>query len=99
MKIDDKYQPILLEALEDMMYKLSLELEGEKGKPMSKYRRELTKKQAMVEKLQHLISTLLIFNQLWIYIIIFQKYSLRIFEKYQTHIEFILMLLNLRINL
>jgi hypothetical protein len=47
---------ILLEALEDMMYKLSLQLDDLKGGPLNKERKELTKKQSKVEKLQHRIS-------------------------------------------
>lgn len=47
---------ILLEALEDMMYKLSLQLDDLKGGPLDKQRKELTKKQSKVEKLQHQIS-------------------------------------------
>ena len=57
LQIDPKYQPILLEALEELMYQLSLQLEEYKGKPLDKGRKQLTKKQALVEKLQHLIST------------------------------------------
>ena len=58
MNIDVKYQPLLLEALEDMMYKLSLQLEGLKGAPLTRERKSLTKKQEMLEELQHLISTM-----------------------------------------
>ena len=57
LQIDSKYQPILLEALEELMYQLSLQLEEYKGKPLDKRRKQLTNKQALVEKLQHLIST------------------------------------------
>jgi hypothetical protein len=46
----------MLEALEDLMYKLSLQLEGLKGGPLTKERKELTDKQTMLEELQHLIS-------------------------------------------
>ncbi len=56
MNIDAKYNPILLEALEDMMYKLSIQLDGLKGGPLTKERKDLTKKQAMLEELQHKIS-------------------------------------------
>ena len=56
MLIDSKYKPLVLEALEDLMYKLSLQLEGLKGGPLTKERKELTDKQAMLEELQHLIS-------------------------------------------
>jgi len=44
MTIDPKYKPILLEALEDMMYKLSLQLEPHKGKPLTGERKQLTAK-------------------------------------------------------
>jgi hypothetical protein len=54
--IDSKYKPLLLEAIEELMYKLSLQLEYLKGKPLTKERKGLTEKQAMLEELQHLIS-------------------------------------------
>jgi hypothetical protein len=56
LEIDPKYKPILLEALEDLMYKLSLQLEGLKGGPLTKERKDLTDKQNMLEELQHVIS-------------------------------------------
>ena len=56
IQIDPKYRSILLEALEDMMYKLSLQLEEYKGGPMDAGRKELSKKQASLERLQHQIS-------------------------------------------
>jgi hypothetical protein len=56
MVLDPKHKPLLLEALEDLMYKLSLQLENLKGGQLTKERRELTEKQAMLEELQHLIS-------------------------------------------
>jgi hypothetical protein len=56
MQVDPKHKAILLEALEDMMYKLSLELDALKGKPLTKERKALTKKQELIEELQHLIS-------------------------------------------
>src|SRR5690606_4127584 len=57
MIIDPKYRPILLEALEDLMYKLSLQQEKLKGKPLTADRKEITNKQNLVEELQHQIST------------------------------------------
>jgi len=57
LNIDPKYKPILLEALEEMMYKLSLQLEDLKGEPLGKQRKELTRKQRTIEELQHSIST------------------------------------------
>ncbi|MEP1094198.1 MAG: hypothetical protein ABJG78_03770 [Cyclobacteriaceae bacterium] len=56
LQIDAKYKPVLLEALEEMMYKLSLQLDDLKGTPLSKQRKELTEKQAVIEELQHIIS-------------------------------------------
>lgn len=56
LQIDAKEKAILLDALEDLMYKLSLQLEGMKGEPLSKRRKELTDRQTQVEKLQHRIS-------------------------------------------
>ncbi|MBL7871781.1 MAG: hypothetical protein JNM78_09240 [Cyclobacteriaceae bacterium] len=56
MNIDPKYNPILLEALADMMYKLSIKLDALKGGPLTKERKDLSKKQVMLEELQHQIS-------------------------------------------
>ena len=56
MKIEDKFQPLLLESLEDLMYKVSLELEKLKGQPMTRKRKELTLKLKHLEVLQHLVS-------------------------------------------
>ncbi len=56
LQIDNKYKPLLLEAMEELMYKISLQLEDMKGGPLTKQRKALTKKQADAEKLQHLIS-------------------------------------------
>lgn len=58
MTIDPKYKPILLEALEEMMYKLSLQLAELKGGPLTPERKKLTAKQNSVEELQHLISAM-----------------------------------------
>ena len=55
--IDPKYKPILLEAIVEHMYRLSIELQNLKGGPLTKSRRELTKKQADLEALQHFITT------------------------------------------
>jgi len=57
MELDSKFKPILLEALEELMYKLSLQLDELKGGPMNRKRKELTAKQSKIEELQHLIST------------------------------------------
>ena len=56
LNLDQKYKPILLEALEDLMYKLSLQLEDLKGGPLTKERKDLTEKQNLLEELQHEIS-------------------------------------------
>ena len=58
MEIDNKYQALLLEAMEDLMYKISLELERMKGQPLTSKRKQLTNKQKEIEELQHLISNL-----------------------------------------
>ena len=58
MTIDDQYQELLLEAIEDLMYKVSLELNELKGEPMTKKRKKLTAKQKELEKLQHQVSML-----------------------------------------
>lgn len=57
MKLEQQYQPILLEALEDLMYKVSLQLDTLKGGPLTHERKVLTEKQKQIEELQHLIST------------------------------------------
>lgn len=56
MQIDKKYAPLILEALEGLMYKTALELAKMKGQPLTKARKELTKKQNKIEALQHLVS-------------------------------------------
>jgi len=56
IEIDQKYKNLLLEALEELMYKFSLELNELKGEPLTKVRKELTRKQEEIEALQHLIS-------------------------------------------
>ena len=56
LKIELKYQPLLLEALEDLMYKISMDLEQMKGGPLTGSRKALTAKQKQIEQLQHLIS-------------------------------------------
>ncbi|HMP99327.1 MAG TPA: hypothetical protein PKC24_06060 [Cyclobacteriaceae bacterium] len=56
IQVDNKYKAVLLEALEDMMYKLSLQLNDMKGGPLTKERKELSARQAQIEQLQHIIS-------------------------------------------
>lgn len=53
MTIDDQHRELLLEAIEDLMYKVSLELNELKGQPMTAKRKRLTDKQKKLEKLQH----------------------------------------------
>jgi hypothetical protein len=56
LAIDPKFKPLLLEALEDLMYKLSLQLKDLKGGPLTAERKALTEKQDQLEELQHMIS-------------------------------------------
>jgi hypothetical protein len=58
MNITNKEKELLLEALEDLMYKLSLELEEFKGRPLTARRKELTNKQKALEALQNDISNI-----------------------------------------
>lgn len=53
IEIDDKNRMLLLEAIEELMYKVSLQLESFRGKPLSKERKALTIKQNNLEKIQH----------------------------------------------
>ena len=53
---DIKNKDLLLEALEELMYKYSLKLADVKGDPMDKERKALTAKQKQLEALQHEIS-------------------------------------------
>jgi len=55
--IDEKYKPILLEVLSDYLYKVSLELNELKGKPLTKRRKELSKKQRYMEELRNELSS------------------------------------------
>ena len=57
MHIPNKYRETLLVALEEYMYKLSLELNKYKGQPMTQTRRDLTNKQRALEDLQHIVSS------------------------------------------
>jgi hypothetical protein len=56
LPLDAKQQALILEALEELMYKVSVQLEAMKGQPMSMERELLTKKQKQLEELQHLLS-------------------------------------------
>ena len=57
MEMPDKYHPIILEALQDLLYKVSLDLAKMKGQPLTRERKKLTKKQTSIEEIQHLIWT------------------------------------------
>jgi len=52
LSIDEKYKDVMLEALGDFLYKISLELNEMKGQSMTKRRKELTKKQKLVEEVR-----------------------------------------------
>jgi hypothetical protein len=56
MEITDKYRKILVEALGDLMYWVSLDLSKLKGQPMTRERKQLTTKQQNIEDLLHLFS-------------------------------------------
>lgn len=56
LQLDPKFKPLLLEALEDLMYKLSMQLKDLKGGPLTPERKALTEKQDELEELQHIIS-------------------------------------------
>lgn len=55
VSVDIKYKDLLLEAIEDLMYKISLELNSMKGGPLTAERKKLTSKQKALEEVQHLI--------------------------------------------
>lgn len=55
IEIPDKYRQVMLEALHDLLYKVSLDLSAMKGQPLTKERKQLTRKQSNIEELRHLI--------------------------------------------
>lgn len=55
--IDPIYLPLLLEAVEELLYKISLRLAELKGQPMTGERRELTQKQRRLEALLHQLTS------------------------------------------
>ncbi|MCB0685064.1 MAG: hypothetical protein KDC53_01025 [Saprospiraceae bacterium] len=57
MEIPDKYKSVIVEALEDLLYKVSLDLAKMKGSPLTTDRKRLTKKQRQIEELQHRITS------------------------------------------
>ena len=56
IKLNIEHKALLLEAMEELLYKLSLELNELKGGPLDRRRKELTQKQQRIEELQHEIS-------------------------------------------
>ena len=52
IQIKEKYKPVLVEALNDYLYRVSLELNKMKGDPMTPRRKELSKKQRLLEELR-----------------------------------------------
>lgn len=56
MEISDKYRNIVVQALGDLMYRVSLDLSKLKGQPLTRERKQLTKKQRDIEDLLHLLS-------------------------------------------
>jgi hypothetical protein len=57
ISIDDKYRPILIDVLNDYLYKVSIELNELKGQPLTKKRKELSKKQRLIEELRNKLSS------------------------------------------
>jgi hypothetical protein len=53
LAIDSKHRELLLEAVEELMYKVSLELTKLKGSPLTAERKQLTEKQKRLEEIQH----------------------------------------------
>lgn len=51
--IEPKHVPLMLEAIEELLYKIALRLEELKGGPLTGERKELTKKQKALEDIQH----------------------------------------------
>ncbi len=52
ISIEEKYKDIVKEALGEYLYKISLELNEMKGKAMTNRRKELTKKQRLLEEVR-----------------------------------------------
>ena len=51
-----KFGPLMLETLEESLYKVAMEMESLKGGPMTAERKKLDKKQKELEEIQHKIS-------------------------------------------
>jgi hypothetical protein len=56
ISIPTKHAPILLESLEESLYKIALEMEKFKGSPLTAERKVIEKRQKALEELQHLVS-------------------------------------------
>ena len=50
--IEEKYRGVVLEAMNDYLYKVSLELNQLKGGAMTNRRKELTRKQKLMEEIR-----------------------------------------------
>lgn len=56
IKINAGEKALLLEALEDLMYKISMQSDKFKGQANTKERKAITQRQKQIEALQHSIS-------------------------------------------
>ncbi|MEQ8519626.1 MAG: hypothetical protein RLN79_01090 [Cytophagales bacterium] len=56
IQIPEKYKDLILETIEEALYKIALNMEDLKGGPMTPQRKKLDKKQKELEALQHKIS-------------------------------------------
>lgn len=55
IQIDGTYKAVLLEALNDQLYKVSLELNALKGQPLTNKRKELSRKQRLLEEVRDVV--------------------------------------------
>ena len=53
INIPEKYKDLLLETIEESLYKIALDMDSLKGGPMTPQRKRLDKKQKSLEALQH----------------------------------------------
>jgi hypothetical protein len=56
IQIPEKYGQLLLESIEESLYKIALDMDQLKGGPMTPERKKLDKRQKALEELQHEIS-------------------------------------------
>ena len=56
INLPSKYSQLLLESIEESLYKIALEMDQLKGGPMTPERKKLDKRQKELEELQHEIS-------------------------------------------